>query len=754
MQWFHEKKENIIRKLRSGKKEGTSLVSVIIGTVFLMAIGLTIITVATKYVITVVVDRISTDNFYNAEGILAEVRTGLLEKAGESGKKSYTEILENYTSSKKNLRDEFSKKYLSGIATYLLATGTYTYDDSSADSSKHFDDKLGVLQNCGNNSIDKLKNLTQKADAVTTTAADGNLHFVINYDTEKGYSLTLKDIKIDYRENPEYASTVQTDIVFTVPDYKFEGDSTFDELKDYIVINDDALNVTFSPSGTNFTGNIYTGQTDTGIWIDSQSKVNFFSPKIISRGSMDILTGSTVNISGKASSPGDLYLQNLRLKPAGSGSSLSTNLTVNENAYISNDLDIQDNNSVVNLKGKYYGYSYNKQNDAASVDKLDSNFSSAILVNGLNTTLNAADLNKMVLAGRSFVDQNSESGASVASDIQMGESLSVKSNQLAYLVPEEYITPRQNPLVTNSGGYTVNTAMLLNDLGAYLDSAKPVTENYQTSASLGFTYLFLNFKDDVSANKYFRDYYNGVITYKDEQGADIDSKEQIFERAKTYLVSTDVTNTRFSGNMYLIAGNVVYNYEATGGTSGLQTANYYDNATQKPVSDLLADGKKMALNYLGNCLTLLPSGSTGRESDIRLNAADDPLVSGVIIDYSKLTSDISKMVSTSVEPHAHIQVKNGDYTIGTEDKGLIIVNGDVTVEANFTGLILASGKVTVNGNWNLTADMVMVGDILEQIKTDPNLADIAELFRALNGTSKQNATDLEKCVYYENWDRN
>ncbi len=751
VRWFREKKENIVQKLRSRRKEGASLVSVVIGTMFLLAIGLTVITVATKYVVTVIVDRNSTDNFYNAEGILAEVRVGLLEQAGTSGKSAYKDILENYTSSKKNMKDEFSKKYLAGIATYLLSTGSYTYDDKSSDTTKHFDAKLGVLQDCGSHSVDKVKNLSKKPDSVTTTSSDGDLHFVINYEPAIGYSLTLKDIKIDYHEDPNYASTVNTDIVFTVPDYKFEGDSTFDELKDYIVISDDALKIDFANSGASFSGNIYTGQTDSGIHINSQSKVDFFSPKIISRGSLDILTGATVNVSG-ASGAGDLYLQNLRLKQSGSGSPLSTTLNVNENAYISNDLDIQDSNSVVTLKGKYYGYSYNEQNDSSNPGA-NSDYSSAILINGLNTTLNAADLNKMVLAGRSFVDQKNSQNNSVNSDIMMGESMSVKSNQLAYLVPEEYITPQdsqQNPIITNEP-YAVNTAGLLNDLGAYLNTSKPYIENYHPA---GFTYLFLNFKDEVSANKYFKDYYSGAVTVKDETGAVVDTTEQLSEKAKTYLVSTDLTNMKFSANLYLIAGNIVYNYEATGGSNGLQTANYYDSTTQKPAAELLADGKKMALNYLGNCLTLLPSGSSGRDANIRLDASDSPLVSGVIIDYSKLTADITKDVTTSVEPNAKIWVKKGDYTVGTKASGLIIADGDVTVQADFTGLILTNGKVTVNGNYTLKADMVMLGEILEQIRTDPAFEQIAKLFRALNGTSKQNATDLEKCVYYQNWERN
>ena len=82
---------------------------------------------------------------------------------------------------------------------------------------------------------------------------------------------------------------------------------------------------------------------------------------------------------------------------------------------------------------------------------------------------------------------------------------------------------------------------------------------------------------------------------------------------------------------------------------------------------------------------------------------------------------------------------------------MLICDGDVTVSADFTGLILANGKVTVNGDRDLKYDMILVGNLLEYIKTDDELA---KLFRALNGRGAQNDTMLEQCVYYQNWEKN
>lgn len=728
IRWFRKRKLN-------REKEGSSLVSVIIGVMFLAAIGLTILTVASKYVVTVFVDRNSSDNFYQTEGILAEVRTGLLEYAGKSSEAAYQDILENYTAESKNMKDVFAKKYISGIAAALQGTA-YNWDDA--------DEKLGQLQSC---ELDNVKMLSKVPDAVTTKAGT-NLAFVINYDTTKGYTLTLKNLVIDYTDEADYRSTIDADIVFRVPDYKFEGDSTFDELKDYIVISDDALKVNGANAGTAFTGKIYTGQMDSGIQIDSQNSVDFNSKSIVSRGSLDILTGAKVKVQGE-SGAGDLWLQNIRLKSFGEGGTDGsfTSLTMNENAYIANDLDIEDSHTKVSLSGKYYGYSYNKENDNSS-EKAKAEYSSAILVNGLNTTLDASSLETLILAGRTFVSQ----GDGSKTDIMMGESMAAKSNQIAYLVPDTYIQGEHNPVATHEMNDAMETALKErltaenSPLKKYLKASQPFTANYN---SAGYAYLFLNFKDEKSANQYFYDYYTGSIQDVDEENQTIDNREQVAERAKTYLASTDMKNDRFSGNLYLIAGNIVYNYDATNAAEGVQSANYYDGSG-KPKQDLLEDGKKMALNYLGRCKTLLSSGSTGRENDIRLHEDEEALVASKIIDFSKVTGTIDK---TDSESGGRFTVVNGDYVIrnGTNQKGIVVAKGNVTVEADFTGLIIAGGKVTVVGNRTLKYDMILSGNLLEFAKTDEELA---KIFWSLNGAVTQDPTALEQCISYQNWEKN
>ncbi|MCH5252315.1 MAG: hypothetical protein J1F22_05015 [Lachnospiraceae bacterium] len=747
-----------------GRKEGASMISVIIGVVFLAAIGLTILTVATRYVVTVYVDSNSTDNFYQTEGILSEVRTGLLEYAGEASKTAYDNILDNYTKSKSTMKETFAKEYLSLIAEKLKGT-SYVWDEN----------KLGVFQAC---ELDRVKKLSTIPDAVTTVSVGGvNLDpgFVINFDTTTGYSLTLKNLLIDYTDASDYRSRIQADIVIRVPDYKFEGDSILDAIKDYIVISDDALTVSTNSlaTGTTFTGNVYTGNEETGIKVETQKKATFNSPIIISRGSLDIMTGANVSLSGE-SGAGDLWLSDINLKEqnSGSGSALSTNFSMNENAYIANDLNISDNNSIVSISGKYYGYSYNKENDASSSEKLLSTYSSAILVNGLNTTLKTDNLDKLILAGRTFVSRNKENGTSAVSDIMMGESLAVKSNQIAYLLPTEYIMAGHNP-VADGENMTVDKAKLLgadSDIAQYLDPDEPYTKNYNNVHM--YTYFYLNFKDAKSANEYFRHYYEGEE--QDEDGDTVNHKEDLEERATTYISTTDDSGMKLSPNLFLIAGNIIHNYYDANGSSIVPDANNSDTTAQSYYDDagnvneaLLKDGNKIGKEYVSRQLSLLASETT---TSMRLSGNDkkDPLVAERIIDFDKVkaAAPVDKTesgVRIHVEPNSinnyqldetvakGIYIYGGNVTVKGNFTGLLIAGGNVTVENDFTGLILAGGEVTTVGDRDLKADVILTGDLLEVVKKDDVLA---SFFQGLNGSAKQDPTKLSECISYQNWVKN
>ncbi len=112
-------------------------------------------TIASRYLISVNVDHNASDNFYQTEGILEEVKTGLLGMPGMQEKKlikMWWSITQRQT--KDSMHKTFSEKYISLLASKLMGY-SYAWDES----------KVGTEQNCD---LSILKKLSKVPDAVTT----------------------------------------------------------------------------------------------------------------------------------------------------------------------------------------------------------------------------------------------------------------------------------------------------------------------------------------------------------------------------------------------------------------------------------------------------------------------------------------------------------------------------------------------------------------------------------------------------------
>ena len=94
---------------------GSAFVMVVIGVMATAIIGATVLSLATNYFVSVVVDQQGTDNYYETEAIVAEIRSGIEEVAGVSNEVAYMETLDSYNAASGELQDVYSKLYLSGI---------------------------------------------------------------------------------------------------------------------------------------------------------------------------------------------------------------------------------------------------------------------------------------------------------------------------------------------------------------------------------------------------------------------------------------------------------------------------------------------------------------------------------------------------------------------------------------------------------------------------------------------------------------
>lgn len=803
--WMRKLKEKLNRM--KNDDSGSAFVFVVIGVTALMIIGATVLSLATNYVVSVIVDQHTTDHFYETEGAVAEVRSGLEEICGKANEYAYMEMINNYnatptsapsdetlSSTMGSMKEKYAVKYLTGIVSILsnpsidkLSNAVNIFDNTS-----RWDGTNQETTQWGSFNMDPvIKKMVTRPETVGSTYGGNILHYGFLVDAvTKEMSLIISGLKVDYTDESGYRTVVQTDIKIGVPDYGFEGNATFDELKKYIVICDDQLSVannSLSPGtkGVDFTGNVYAGgeMTDgaygTSIDIVSQAKnINFDSDTIITRGDLTVNDKAKVAIKNLN---GELWVRNILLPDsgaipsatAGPVTSYSTELDLQTNAYVLDDLSIDNRNSYVNLGGKYYGYSYNENNKDKSAysvaDVTSSKYSSAILINGVNTTLKSDNLKKLILSGRTFVSRFDSGAAGPAGlaepDIMMGESLAVKSNQIAYLVPDQYILSNgqgHNPLLRSeiSGDDymgAVNRVALEQAMGDYLDPNQPVTANFNNTG--GYVFLYLNFKNQQKANEYFSAFYT-----------DTENNEMLRDRAETYISTADNDGMKLGAQLYLIAGNIIHNYYAASGDPAKQEANYF-NGSGRPNATMLQDGQKRMQNYLGKQLALVNSGfhsDMARSISPITNAVEEnellryellrdsdksELVKDKVIDFDAIDADSSLMpISRPCEgTDGILYITPNDYDVdGTLQKGLIICGGDVRVSKSFEGLILAKGTVSVNGsNIDLKSNLLMVGKILEMVRNDK---DLSKYFHGLK-TNENRSVNVADCISYENWER-
>lgn len=783
---FEKWRKKLKEKLHRVKQDdrGSSFVVVIIGVMALMIVGATILSVATNYVITVIVDQNVTDNFYDTEGVMGEIRSGIEEICGEANEYAYMEVINHYnavsdpsdgklSSKMDTMKDKYAVKYLTGIVS-MLNKPTIT---KMSDSLNEFDNTISGWDGTNQKkedwqsfpvaTLEKVKKMVTMPATVGSTYAGNQLKYGFCIKREgddpdgkiEEMYLVISGLKVDYKDPDGYRSVVQTDIRIDVPDYGFEGNATLDEMRKYIVICDRKLSVESNNMNVGFNGSVYaggefdgSGNYGTGIEIEPKAKnVTFTSNTLISRGDLTVDDKADVNINKQ---DGEFWIKNIVLSgnsPAESPAPGSTtSLKINTSSYVLDDLSIDNNNCEVDLGGKYYGYSYNEKN--TNSDSTEADYSSAILVNGKNTTLISDSLKKLILAGRTFVSRDMKTGTEP--DIKMGESLALKSNQIAYLVPDSCIKAGHNPLSEEEAAsagdanweLVVDKPTLEQTIAwPYLDSSQPVTFNY-VSGDPGYAFLYLNFKNQKAANEYFSKYYE-----------DPDNEAMLRDRAETYISTSDNEGMKLGAQLYLIAGNIIHNYYSTTGKSVKQDANYFDG-TGAPNEGMLLDGQKKMQNYLGKQLTLVNSGyKTGMNTRYELltGAQKKELVRDEIVDFDAINADSSLMNiqknNTDTAVGGTLFITPGDYTVdGSITKGLIISGGTVTVNRDFEGLILAKDKVIVSGsNINLVSNASLVGSLMDMVEKDP---DLAKYFHKLKKEEKDD-TSVADCISYENWKR-
>ncbi len=418
-------------KSLKGNNTGASLVTVLLIASIVSILAMGILAIVLLNVFMKKADKEGQATFYDAESAMEEIKSGLAIDSSKAASIAYINTLANYA----NLEDE--KKTVNFKELFAENVKKEIGGEKNATKYKLGDDGLtGYLKET------KLKG---KVGAVITTDANDAW---INVDKE---GVTLKNVSVRYTDKNDYVSEIKTDIVLEYPPINFQNASSLDNILTYSLIANDK----FEHKGniSSISGNAYLGTNGAAIKSGTLEFKNdgMQESNVISGGEFNVQ--GTLNSNNTALWADNLFINN-GLYKVNSGST-----------YIKNDIMLK-NNSKVDLAGKLimYGNPWvasdstfvesQEVREAAAKDM--PGYSSAIVVSGAGAGIDLSKLNTLVIGGSAYIDASGQKKSNSsefktardrlnipsklqAGNVVTGQSMALKSDQRAYLVPPSLV---------------------------------------------------------------------------------------------------------------------------------------------------------------------------------------------------------------------------------------------------------------------------------------------------------------------------
>lgn len=691
--------KSIIRLKRIIRDDkGSAIVIVIIALAMVGILAATIMWMSLTNYYMKVTDKGNKQGFYASETVLEQIKAGLEEDASLAASRAYAYILtKDYSNVSTADRDyQFKQKYKEYLVDIIKkGNDRYQYDldvlikavDSSSPSSPGYGLVTSGRQSSGN------------VKYITTSSADGKCHLWYEPSSD---ILRLEKIHLEYTDvdanNNQYVSVIDTDIIVSTPDISFTQTSVLPDVFEYALVADTKLTADLT-GNSNIYGSIYAG--DEGIQLNNKMNVRdaatFISKGDIVIGSVNLtdlsMDDTTLDIEGKSGSDKtEFWANDITL---GRKSKLKTQYV---DSYIADDITLTGRKAVVEMAGgNYCGYGSSDSDSATS---------SAIVVNGLGGTVKMDGLNKVTLLGRTFISPQNQisvpEGLSVNKiDLPMGESLAVKGEQVAFLVPDSCLSYERtvssneampNPFPTTSSGYPQKDKIQvdLSGLSKYNPSKQFV---YPPGSDLGYVYMNMT---GEKANEYYRDYYknnkdrlnNYFLVYAGTDKIEIPAGTNIESQGN--LLSAKV------GGLTEDTDKILLNKD-----SQLNTANPVSTEEKRKINEECVRTKKNL------CAKLIKDGAVQAELE---NTLFDNLIK---------RADVEDLISRngSGSPEARSYTFTGTFNDGLGDKNykavfvktddthyynynddsvrVLIVVGNVEINKDFSGLLIASGDVRI-----------------------------------------------------------
>ncbi len=397
----------------------------------------------------------------------------------------------------------------------------------------------------------------------------------------------------------------------------------------------------------------------------------------------------------------------------------------------------------------------------------DSN--SSILINGTHTTLDMSAVQRLYLAGNAFI--NTAGNVTVNGTEQtnksvfMGESLAIKSDQLAYLVPAECLWVlngeslcNMNPVPVDmlanysaQGATEVSLGSKSDVLGVALSNyAQNYQKVYRVVGGAKLVYYYLNFATEEDANEFFKAYYRA-------------DKERMDAYLKVYvdnlkLPVDSMLRINLAGNVFdMENGKFVLN-DATAST---------DNNTELKLE---SDGYDNTFNQLCTTLSRVePTAAQNQEKELNgifYNIVDKteldnlvPSVGDVEVVYDAAGDTGAVIVNNA---GGSVYQMTADDSINWDEIKVLVVSGDLLVDHNFKGIIISGGTITVQGGVTVEADTDGVSEAMQidTVLSTGNMSTVVNLF--VDGSYVYNEEEVAAggvlvktadLVRYENWSK-
>ena len=749
---------------------GAALVTVIIAVAFIMVLVSIIMTTSLVNYKMKRTNVYAKDTFYSAEQVLDEINIGLQRYMSDALSGAYMDVMENFTdldSEKKNTM--MKTKYYERMWGYLASDTAHKHYSTST----LYNMLKTTTQWQGDETTGYGTVLKAVSSDGSTLSDEGNM---FTYD-EQG--VILKNLRVYYKDSKGFVSIIQTDIRLSYPEFDFASNTVLPDIPDYILIADNGIECAATSGTVAMDGDVYADSIKT-------NGANKATPFVLEhKGNGELIVKHDLDLKGTRFSNEDkstLWAENIIAN--------SSDITIKGlNTNVANDLNIKGKNSNISLSGLYNGYG-NSSTDA--------NESSAILVNGVDSTLDLSKLKRITLAGHAYIgtapdtttpgtggegSEGSGSGSGTVNpsdttkDIYTGESISVKSNQLMYLVPPECIGVStvtneskfvKNPItsdeytliqegVNNGTMVEVSDEVMVSKLGTNISSYikkdalnKPMVEKKFVRTSdpnKSLIYYYMTFPNEATANLYFQVYYNS-------NKASIDKYMSFYAKEIKFPSNNSSLAVRLAGNAIMTDENkdyVAVPYSLADGSASMnQSREQYSNQFTALCTKLLHSYTELVN------LNKAPSDTEG-------------VVYENLVDSTKLAEFINNapghvgdsVILDSGSTYGKAVVSNGNYTINDTAIHLVIAEGDVNVNtSNFSGTIICNGKINVAGSCNMKVEPQAVKALMRlYITYDDKNVMIAHVLRdgedfsfiSSGDDGSEKADSLADMIIYENW---